>query len=132
MSKQQFTKVSEIWAALLDGKKIACSRYEGYFLLKAGDIRNSICDLESGFICDTFSRAHEWSVYEEPKWYDDIPEQGVLCWAGNSESMLNAHGLASIIRRKEGIWYCSAGDYWQHAVPLTPEEAEKLIYKAQK
>ena len=27
-----------------------------------------------------FNRPQLWQIYKEPKWYENIPEGGVLCW----------------------------------------------------
>ena len=31
-----------------------------------------------------FDRPNLWQIYKEPKWYENIPDGGVLCWNINS------------------------------------------------
>lgn len=67
-----------------------------------------------------------------PKWYDNIPEHGVLCWVGEHLPITkNANSLRPIVEydsdRGYGfIMYRTEAIIasWTHAVPLTNEEIE--------
>lgn len=43
----------------------------------------------------------------EPKWYDNIPAQGVLCWVGDYLPITkNANSLRTIIKYARNRTYC--------------------------
>ena len=66
----------EIYAALLHGKIII---NDGVFKAKLDDKENLI-SVDTGRICDaSFSSPQYWEIYEEPKWYENIPKGGILC-----------------------------------------------------
>jgi hypothetical protein len=34
-----------------------------------------------------FDYPKNWSTYKEPKWYENIPDDGVLCWFGEAKAV---------------------------------------------
>jgi len=72
------------------------------------------------------------SVYEieEEKWYDNIPEQGILCWASNENDIPNRNdSMVRIFGIVDGMFSISSGAYlYKYAIPVTKEEVLKHIY----
>ena len=65
----------------------------------------------------------------EPKWYDNIPEQGVLCWCGDyGNEHFTDRNVHNIVRVTEGggKFVTLRGTPWKIAVPLTNEEIEEF------
>jgi hypothetical protein len=67
----------------------------------------------------------------EPKWYYNIPEQGILCWVKDEEeglaklTIIIAYGTDSTFKF-EGL-----EDYWEYATPVTLEEIANYIYECE-
>jgi hypothetical protein len=63
------------------------------------------------------------------KWYENIPEQGVLCWCGDygNEHFTdrNVHNIVSV-SESSGQFLTQRGTPWKIAVPLTNEEIEEF------
>jgi hypothetical protein len=132
MSNKNFNKVSEIWSALFDGKKIKGEAYSGYFYLKDGDIYNASGGIADWVLQDLRYPTY-WSIYEDPKWYDSIPEQGVLCWVNAFNKDLRSIPAVIVNADKSIGRYQDVNTVlWKYATPVTPEEAENLIYRPEK
>lgn len=80
----------------------------------------------------TFTNASSWQVATiEPMWYENIPEQGILCWVDdNSGTQLR---IVTKYRSEfefhfkvegTGVWY-------KNATPLTLEEIKQYIYQGE-
>lgn len=69
------------------------------------------------------------------EWYDDIPEQGILCWVENSNGLRKVATVYERVDINEGIdnyleqqiMYLTAF-FWTQAepIPLTNEEIEEF------
>jgi hypothetical protein len=72
-----------------------------------------------------FSPFSKWSIYEEPKWYDNIPECGVLC--------KTIHGTFALIKGRcsNGTYIGYNGNIWINVEPLTKEEVMQYIWKGE-
>jgi hypothetical protein len=73
-------------------------------------------------------------IYHEPKWYENIPEQGVLCWVSDiymdTKKMIylvNKYNEANEFKFSYGNASC-----WRYATPLTKAEALQYIMEPQK
>jgi len=45
------------------------------------DKRDELIDADTGkLVSKTFNNYADWEIYKEPKWYDNTPDGGVLCW----------------------------------------------------
>jgi len=124
-----FKTTADIYKALLEGKKITShylSTSSFYVYLKNGALVNDAdCDVTWGF-----SSPESWQEYVEPQWYDNIPEQGILCWVWDGDY---ADKRVTVIRRYAKDSYEEGGTstwFWYNAIPLTHEEVEELIYNA--
>ena len=70
----------------------------------------------------------------EPKWYENIPVQGVLCWVHNSNPERKVR-IDLIVyfdtTEQEGMGqFQSTFSDWEYAIPLTKEEVVQFIYQA--
>ena len=64
----------------------------------------------------------DWEVFVNPKWYDNIPEVGVLCWLSPEFS-----DVALICRYDDDVFYNKGGDKWDEVMPIDQNEAKDLI-----
>ena len=124
----------EILQALLDGKKLQHLTWDVgkyIFMDKMGDIRAS-------FTCpwgldQVLSRAY-WYVYKEPKWYEDIPGKGILCWVSDDEIRDSDKNLKdtflSIVNYHfpgEEYPFGTSGIEWKYAEPWKTEDFEGYV-----
>jgi hypothetical protein len=67
-----------------------------------------------------------WNAYErfqkEVNWWDNIPEEGVLCWVSDTNKNLKSN--PSIVKRKDfgGNFITTNGTPWFYATPVQPED----------
>jgi hypothetical protein len=75
----------------------------------------------------------ENEIYHEPKWYDNIPGEGVLCWV--SDTYQSEYKIVCLINKyikEREFKFCSMFSSWTYATPITIEEANKYILEKQK
>lgn len=110
---------AEIYQALLDGKALICISNIQARLDASGDLYSPNVDPKD----IQFNEPEDWQIYEPPKWYDNIPEGGVLCCVTG--------GGIGIIRGYEGnrFYENSTKDdaFWTKATPLTKEEIQVFM-----
>lgn len=65
-----------------------------------------------------------WKIYTGPKWYENIPDGGVLCWGGSLSTR-----LISIVGYCHDMDYFidSLGERWRNATPLTIDEIQVFM-----
>jgi hypothetical protein len=76
----------------------------------------------------SFKDPQNWEAYEEKhvEWFEDIPEQGVLCWVGDSPK---STFITLVVSMSENNYFITKSNcYYNYAIPLTKEEVEKYIY----
>jgi len=123
-----FKTTADIYKALLEGKKIASMDIyldSSYVYLKNGDLVND----KDHHVTWGFSSPESWQEYIEPKWYDNIPEQGILCWVWNTKTERTIRILKYYYAETQYPYMVDGGYGWEYATPLTREEAEELIYR---
>jgi hypothetical protein len=122
-----FTQVSEIWAALLAGKKVKYQDRPEYFFMEHGDVfyKNGMTGPVG------FTNPEDYSIYQESHWYDNIPEQGILCEASNRPFGAAPIKIKVVMlqRTESGFFMDVRGYIYRYAVPLTKEQALELVYK---
>ena len=126
-----FKTTADIYKALLEGKKITShylSTSSCYIYLKNGTLVNDAdCDVAWGL-----SSPESWQEYVEPRWYDNIPALGILCWVWDhdlpKEYVSLIHKKVKDLMGKE-VFYETDTCFWDNAIPLTPEEVEGFIYR---
>lgn len=126
-TQQHFSTRDELQAALQAGHHIKHTAFSGSVFLKDGVPTRLLLGRETkaeyGFITPEL-----WRIYIPPKWYDNIPEQGILCRVYASVDTPLA--AAVIIAKYEDAYVDSIGLYWDEAIPMTQEEITPLLYKA--
>jgi hypothetical protein len=69
----------------------------------------------------------DWEIQKE--WYEDIPEEGILCWCSSSIFELYIEIVTDYIKDNDYPFITLNDDEYKQARPLTPKEIEKYIYK---
>lgn len=114
----------EVFQALADGKEVELTNkvreewislvYGCYDALHTGCFNN-----------------YKWRIKPEPpKWYDNIPKQGVLCWVSNTVEYPNrANSSLTIIKALDinGDYVDYLSHFWSDAIPLTNEEIKQFL-----
>lgn len=136
-----FESIREFVNALLEGRKFKCGVITYFF-----DDVNGFCKKREG--CHLFGdmayqdyMAYCDSDFKEiidPKWYENIPSQGILCWVWDNDMHIHRQPSAvKIIQNRIGssigeeLFYDAIGDAWDCAKPLTKEEVMQFIYEGQ-
>lgn len=116
--------IKEIMEWLIDGNKIICKE-NGYIikLNNSGNFARLVND-EYQELAYTPNLAL-FEKYEEPVWYDNIPEQGILCWVnGDLVAIITefSHTISGVqYKRKNGMMYTIAK-------PFTYDELMQYFY----
>ena len=110
----------EIYEALLAGETLIYRTHPFDRIIKMEN--GNITDINGGDVSlISFSVPYVWSIYKEPKWYENIPEGGVLCWCKDGET--DKPTVASIVEQgKSNGYYTAACKHWIYAEPLTKQE----------
>jgi hypothetical protein len=126
--KQGFSSQQEIWEYLLAGNQIV--KHKSIFALKDGSLHKKTARGVWVAWSSSLRDVSAYTKYTEPKWYDTIPEQGILCWVTDSSTgaiiepdLIKQYGSESIGSFKSDV------NNWKYATPVTQEEVNKLIYK---
>jgi len=92
---------------------------------------------ENGFLVNknglleswVFSEPEKWKIYKEPRWYENIPDGGVLCWVSDSDITLRKY--IALIRNtiSDGL-YTTEYVSWKYATPLTKKEMQAVMNNA--
>lgn len=135
--KSFFSSQQEIWKYLVEeeGRKVVMIGDETRVLgFKDGVMHNFYVNGFEGVHDATLAIPSNWKPYVEKLWYENIPEQGVLCWIGDEESCVLNKKSADIVTRYLGDSYpypflTRQGSGYRYATPLTKEEVENLIWK---
>lgn len=116
-----FKNHKEMWEHLLNGGRICLvSKPSVHVKMENGSVNTPYNIGAPAF----------WMPYEEPKWYENIPERGILCRVHNGPKGRKATRL--VMAYKGDALFKHVDDYenrWEFAEPLTFEEAVDLIYK---
>jgi hypothetical protein len=114
----------EVFQALADGKTIELKnpRWAGYRPLD----HTNYLPLKS----DSFNN-FDWRIKPKPpKWYENIPKQGVLCWVSSTVEYPNrANSSLTIIKALDinGNYADYLNHTWFDAEPLTNEEIKQFL-----
>jgi hypothetical protein len=72
----------------------------------------------------SFHEDQEYRVKQE--WYENIPDDGILCWVSDHEEIPKKKHVAIVIDYRENNgpfrFYCIGHIGWKNAVPLTKDE----------
>lgn len=119
--KNCFKSQADMWAHLLKGKPVRCVEDTMVYKLENGNLHT----------CYNPNMHGIWEPYEEPKWYENIPPQGILCRVGDDPerppqrvAVVDNYNLNA-----KFPFVIQNGTRWSFATPLTFEEAVNLVYK---
>jgi len=117
--------IGEIYKALLAGETLD----NGEFSCRLLDGR--LVDDEDTSIELDFSAVLSWNIYKEPKWYENIPDGGVLCWVNDGRMPSNKHIriITSFWPDKNHAFWAGDGE-WRNAKPLTKQEIQIFMDNA--
>lgn len=65
-------------------------------------------------------------VIKKEKWYENIPDGGVLCWCGDGESDKESVGQVTEKGGANG-YYTASHKHWIYATPLTKQEIQVFM-----
>lgn len=113
----------EIFGHLYNGLKVKnnCGDIFGFKDNRLFNYTNSQFEF-CNFDCLNFN----WEIYDEPKWYENMPNIGRLCWVKDYDSQYN-NRIAAINKKVGGIYYTVVGIPWKIAIPLTNEEIKQFL-----
>lgn len=115
----------EIYEALLAGETLILDNLYKV-ILKDGELYNPDAFEVINY---QFDRPKDWSIYKEPKWYENIPDGGVLCWTGDCGEIVK--DIPSLITNHNGEKFVSVMDcLWGKAIPLTKQEIQVYLNNA--
>jgi len=73
----------------------------------------------------SFVEPEKWSIYKEPKWYENIPEGGVLCWVSG-----NIHVITEYEKLNEYGFKITKSHWCKNPKPLTKQEIQVFMDNA--
>lgn len=117
-----FKSQAEIYKHLLDGGKLKSIRFNSciVFLNKEGVLVN-----QNNTIVETnFKHPESWETYIDPRWYENIPENGVLCWVSDESetSQLQVDRIVTVNKISSIEFVDNFGEPWKYATPVKPED----------
>ena len=114
----------EIYEALLAGEKLDNGDFWCYL-----NENGILVDDEASPIHMPFDVPHEWQIYKEPKWYENIPDGGVLCWCKDGESDKEVTDIVTEQGSANG-YFTPNLKHWIYATPLTLQEIQVFMDNA--
>ena len=90
------------------------------------DSNNNLHDPKFGSLDYNFKFPDCWQIYKEPKWYENIPEGGVLCWIGDNDNSVSV-GLVIDYDPESKYKFRTRLCGWKVAKPLTFPEVNALL-----
>lgn len=128
-----FKTQQEIWQYVLEGGKVRSKVSNNIYYFKDGFLTKHNLENKDNREHATelhLRKADQWEKYvEPPKWYENIPEQGVLCWVDyNNHPDIKCMVL---VKSFDGVKDVRSVDdlYYDTATPVTEEEVKQFIYK---
>lgn len=96
------------------------------------NVNSLITDMRGVSVFETFSSPQYWEIHTPAKWYENIPEGGVLCWVwDNREASKSITGIISIqFPNEAGFKFISHDCNWINAIPLTKQEIQAFMDNA--
>ena len=133
-----FRSQQEVWSYLAGGGYVTFREellafWEGS--LSRFNIYGEFLATDKSYWC--FKDPEDWSVASlqtkpEPKWYDNIPKQGILCWVKDEEEdVAELVTISSYRPNAPAFKFEGIECYWKHATPATLEEITNYIYKVE-
>ncbi len=83
-------------------------------------------------IPQSFLFPEQWQIYKEPKWYENIPDGGVLCWVKDGEGKeFNKYPEMVINYCDDSThFFETPNESWMYADPLTKTQIQMFMENA--
>jgi len=122
----KFESKREIVLALLDKKRFYDNENDVTIYYDESKPR---CPFRANDIAMTYSWELDIEWVELKEWYQEIPEQGTLCWVWNSIKQVKHMSLVKDWEKDYEFPFITENDDWVNATPVLREELEGLIYE---
>ena len=115
----------EMIEALLDGEKLVMPELSSSSIIEMDD--RGITRYTHGALCDMneICSPQVWQIYKEPKWYENIPDSGVLCRCNDGLIVDITESSASRLINKKGSFFT-----FDFVTPLTKQEIQAFMENA--
>lgn len=126
---EMLTTQAQCWKALVDGKTII-SESSGIMYKIVDERLHWYDDVKCAWELSTGTFAGEkvnMQIYEQPKWFDELQSNPVLCMCSTSFSSRSYIQL--IVSYRDDLFYSENNAAWNTAIPLMVNEVEQYIYK---
>lgn len=91
---------------------------------------NKLGDLIPMSYTPAFNQPKDWQVYKEPKWYENIPDGGVLCHVADNKLDNFIEVVRAYTNSKFYSLNINENEYWLNATPLTKQEIQAFMENA--
>lgn len=118
----------EIYEVLLAGETLIDGSNNLAKLNGVGELVNRI----NRTIPGDFLFPSQWQIYKEPKWYENIPDSGVLCWVKDDEGKVFNKYPETVINYCDDSthFFETPDESWMYAKPLTKQEIQVFLSNA--
>jgi hypothetical protein len=129
-----FNSKQEFALALMSGRRFSTPRgnicyYDGSIHDNPFLVVSDLSQIRMKGVWDEFANVTE--IFE-PRWYDNIPPQGILCWVSDNASTERRHVAVVVKRHTASSAYRferTGGVFSIYATPLTQDDYSNIVYK---
>lgn len=118
---------AECFKALLAGETLIHKESGGRVYFVTGQLNRSDFN---------FSYYQDYEIYKEPKWYDNIPDKGTLCWISSKVAdVFPSMAVGLVVKHEPDSNYAAkfelkSGARCYSARPLTKQEIQAFMDNA--
>jgi len=115
----------EIYEALLAGETLIKKHLFTVKMKEEGMLESSQDESKGcrALFNTIFADPEKWKVFKVDKWYENIPDGGVLCWVNNGH-------VETIIKYKNFGFINDYENFREDATPLTKQEIQVFMENA--
>ena len=118
----------EIYEALLEGETLISVNF---IKVKLKDDNLDITSIKETHISNAiFKNPNEWQIYKEPKWYENFPDGGVLCWCSDGVNKFVDIIIEHKPENDREYSFRTSNSHWPNATPLTLQEISVFVTNA--
>lgn len=125
--EEGFKSQQELWEYLsVEGNRVISKETGWQYLFIQGRLCRLVDGMSAKEVDVLFTNVHHFIKYQVPvqaNWYDNIPEQGVLCWVSDLSP-----DKKELLCRMKSATISRGGCSWKYVTPVTQEEVDKCIY----
>ena len=124
-----FASIVALLEHLINGGKAINIHSNCIYYLKDNHLYREYKGSKEGNQSISFIEPYYYFVpYKEPKWYDNIPKEGVLCWVWDDHEKNKIIDVVTCFNKIQYFETLSDGT-WLNAIPLTIKEIVKFTYR---